>query len=131
MTSGTLGPWLIQIVKIGMLTFLFAIARWQICWTPMKIWRFQNIESHAILFHFVLNKKLMQIKTYLITHLINGVNNKMASFPNFSKCHKYSLTLTNTLLEKLKLNTLDCYHKTAFHFFRVTLSDTCVKNSPW
>ena len=40
MTSSTLGLWLFQLVKTGMLTFLFTFTRWQICWTPMKIWRF-------------------------------------------------------------------------------------------
>ena len=73
MTSGTLGPWLFQIVKIGMSTFLFAFTRSQICWAPMKIWRFQNIESHAILLHFVLNKKLMQIETNLFTKSIMSI----------------------------------------------------------
>ena len=33
----------------------------------MKILRIQNIESHAILLHSALNKKLMQNKTYLPT----------------------------------------------------------------
>ena len=67
MTSGPLGPWLFQIVNIGMLTFLFAFTRRQICWILIKIWRFQNIESHAILLHFALNKKLMDIETNLPT----------------------------------------------------------------
>ena len=70
MTSGPLRSWLFQIVNIGMLTFLFAFTRWQICWTPPKIWRFQKIESHAILLHFAFNKKLMQIETYLLTKLM-------------------------------------------------------------
>ena len=70
MTSGPLRPWLFQIINIGILTFLFAFTRWQICWTPMKIWRFQKIESHAILLHFAFNKKLMQIETYLPTKLM-------------------------------------------------------------
>ena len=70
MTSGPLRPWLFYIINIGMLTFLFAFTRWQICWTPMKIWRFQKIESHAILLHFAFNKKLMQIETYLLTKLM-------------------------------------------------------------
>ena len=70
MTSGPLRPWLFQIINIGILTFLFAFTRWQICWTLMKIWRFQKIESHAILLHFAFNKKLMQIETYLLTRLM-------------------------------------------------------------
>ena len=48
MTSEPLRPWLFQIINIGMLTFLFAFTRWQISWTPMKIWKFQKIERHAI-----------------------------------------------------------------------------------
>ena len=58
MTSEQLRPWLFQIINIGMLTFLFAFTKWQICWTPMKIRRFQKNESHAILLHFAIWKKI-------------------------------------------------------------------------
>ena len=70
MVSGPLRPWLFQIINIGMLTFLFDFTKWQICWTPMQMWRFQKIESHAILLHIAFNKKLMQIETYLLTKLM-------------------------------------------------------------
>ena len=68
--SGPLRPWLFQIINIKMLTFLFVFTRRQICWTLMKIWWFQKIESHAILLHFASNKKLMQIDTYSLTRLM-------------------------------------------------------------
>ena len=84
MTSGTLGLQLFQIVKTGMLTFLLAFTMWQITWTPMKIWRFQNVQSHVILLHFASNKKLMQTETYV----------PLNSFPYFFKCHKYSQNIT-------------------------------------
>ena len=70
MTSGPLRPWLFQIINIGIFTFLFAFTRWQICWTLMKIWRFQKIESHAIPLHFAFNKNLIQIETWLLTKLM-------------------------------------------------------------
>ena len=41
----------------------------------MKISRFQHIESDAKLLHFALNKKLMQIETYLpITSMVLIIN---------------------------------------------------------
>ena len=70
MTSGPPRPWLFQIINIGVLTFLFAFTRWQICWALMKIWRFQKIESHAVLLHFAFNKTLMQTEIYLPTKLM-------------------------------------------------------------
>ena len=70
MTSGPLRSWLFQIINIGILTSFFAFTRWQICWTLMKIWRFQKIESHAIPLHFAFNKNLIQIETWLLTKLM-------------------------------------------------------------
>ena len=52
----------------------------------MKIWRFQNVENHVILLHFVS-------KNYYKLKLIYPLN-VLTSFPNFSKCHNYSQTET-------------------------------------
>ena len=56
----------------------------------------------------------MEIETYLPTKSMVSILHVLTSFPNFSKCHKLnslkqSLILTSTILETLRLNTLDCY----------------------
>ena len=55
----------------------------------------------------------MQIETYLPTKSMVLINNMCwlvsPIFLNATNTLKQSLILTNTLLKKLKLNTLDCY----------------------
>ena len=72
-----------------------------------------HTESHAILLQFALNKKLMQIEIYLLTKSMVLTITCCLVSPIFQipciNTLKQSLTLTNTLLEKLKLDTLDCY----------------------
>ena len=64
-------------------TFLYAFTKWQIYCTLMKIWRNQNIESHAILLHFTLNIKSMQIETYLLTKTMLLIITCAGWFPQF------------------------------------------------
>ena len=54
----------------------------------------------------------MQTKTYILTKSMLLIITYAGEFPSFSKCHEYSQTvfdLDKTLLQKLKLITLDCY----------------------
>ena len=103
MTLGVLGPRLIQVVQT--LTFLIAVTMWQICWKPMKIWRFQNIESYVILFsrrNFSLIARYSLKFTCCSLLVVKSLTHYSLQNPLVTCCRSYSLQeITRYSLQKI------------------------------